>query len=85
VRAPLGSPDNGPHPTDRAKLSMKEHVLIDGRGVPVSVAVTEANCNDRGAVFKQTEAPVAGKLRRVALIENRKAHAVKAYQPVKSH
>lgn len=41
---------NGPHPTDRAKPGMKDHVLVDGRGVPVSVVVTAANINDHLAL-----------------------------------
>jgi putative transposase len=36
----------GPNPTDRAKPGMKDHVLSDGRGVPLSVVVTAANVND---------------------------------------
>lgn len=36
----------GPNPTDRAKAGLKDHVLSDGRGVPLSVVVTAANVND---------------------------------------
>lgn len=50
VRSPLGGPDNGPNPTDRAKPGMKDHVLVDQRGVPLSVVVTEANLNDHRAL-----------------------------------
>ena len=36
-----------------------------------------------GAVFKQTDEPVSGKARSVALVEDGEAHSVKAHQPVK--
>ena len=35
-----GGKDNGPNPTDRAKPGMKDHLLVDGRGVPLSILVT---------------------------------------------
>lgn len=41
-----GEKDNGPNPTDRAKPGLKDHVLVDGRGVPLSLVVTAANVND---------------------------------------
>ena len=50
VRSPLGGPDNGPNPTDRAKPGMKDHILCDGRGIPLAVAVTAANVNDHLAL-----------------------------------
>jgi putative transposase len=45
-----GGQDNGPNPTDRAKPGMKDHLLVDGRGVAVSVVVTAANVNDHIAL-----------------------------------
>src|SRR5262245_38576347 len=36
----------GPNPTDRGKPGYKAHLLVDGRGVPVSMVVTAANVND---------------------------------------
>lgn len=36
----------GPNPTDRAKPGYKDHLLVDGRGVPLSMVVTPANVND---------------------------------------
>jgi hypothetical protein len=45
-----GGKENGPNPTDRAKPEMKDHVLVDGRGVPLSVEVTAANINDHIAL-----------------------------------
>jgi putative transposase len=50
VRSPLGGKDNGPNPTDRAKPGMKDHILVDGRGVPLSAVVTAANVNDHIAL-----------------------------------
>ncbi len=46
ARSPLGVPDNGPNPTDRGKPGMKDQILTDGRGVPISVLTTKANRND---------------------------------------
>jgi putative transposase len=43
---PWGGKECGPNPTDRAKPGLKDHVLSDGRGVPLSVVVTAANVND---------------------------------------
>jgi hypothetical protein len=37
----------GPNPTDRGKLATKRHVLTDGHGVPIAVAVTGANVHDK--------------------------------------
>jgi transposase len=44
--APLGGTQTGPNPTDRGKSGTKRHLLIDGRGVPLSVHVTGANRHD---------------------------------------
>ena len=41
-----GEKECGPNPTDRAKAGVKDHLLSDGRGVPLSVVVTAANVND---------------------------------------
>jgi hypothetical protein len=43
---PRGEKEAGPNPTDRAKPGYKEHLLVDGRGVPLSVVSTAANVND---------------------------------------
>jgi transposase len=43
---PWGEKEAGPNPTDRAKPGYKEHLLVDGRGVPLSVVSTAANVND---------------------------------------
>lgn len=36
----------GPNPTDRRKLGTKRSILVDGRGVPLGIAVAGANTND---------------------------------------
>lgn len=46
VRAPGGGPKTGPSPVDRRKLGTQHHVLVDARGVPLSILVTQANRND---------------------------------------
>ena len=41
-----GGEEAGPHPTDRGKAGYKDHLLVDGQGVPLSVVTTAANVND---------------------------------------
>ncbi len=43
---PRGEKEAGPNPTDRAQPCDKDHWLIDGRGVPLSVVSTAANVNE---------------------------------------
>jgi putative transposase len=55
VKAPLASRADraagvGRNPTDRGKQGSKRHVLVDGRGVPLSSIVTAANVNDHLAL-----------------------------------
>jgi putative transposase len=45
--APLGGKDTGKNPTDRAKLGGKIHIMVDQRGIPLSICVTGANENDK--------------------------------------
>ena len=42
----------GKNPTDRAKLGVKRSTLIDGRGVPLAVAVAGANVSDQKLVIE---------------------------------
>lgn len=44
--APLGGQKTGPNPTDRGKLGTKRHLLVDGRGVALSVHITGAHRHD---------------------------------------
>src|SRR5215813_14835579 len=46
VRAPGGGEKTGPSPVDRRKLGSKVHVLVDGRGIPLAIRLTEANRHD---------------------------------------
>src|SRR6476469_6027365 len=42
----LGEKGTGPNPTDRAKSGTKRSILVDGKGVPLSVSVDAANRHD---------------------------------------
>lgn len=46
LKSPLGQDDVGPNPTDRGKKGSKRHLLVDERGVLLSIVVTAANVND---------------------------------------
>ena len=43
MKAPLAQQSVGPNPTDRGKNGSNRHLLVDGRGVPLSLIVTGAN------------------------------------------
>ena len=45
-KAPLAQAAVGRNPTDREKKGSKRHLLVDGRGVPLSLVVTGANAHD---------------------------------------
>ena len=45
--APLGGQKTGKNPTDRGKLGAKINLLVDGRGAPISIVLTEANRHDK--------------------------------------
>jgi hypothetical protein len=42
----LGEKGTGPNPVDRAKSGTKRSILVDGKGVPLSVTVDSANRHD---------------------------------------
>ena len=46
MKALLAQEQVGPNPTDRRKNGSKRHLLVDGRGVPLSLVVTGANRHD---------------------------------------
>jgi putative transposase len=48
--APLGGEATGKNPTDRAKKGTKLHLLVDGRGAPLSLGITAAKRGETGAV-----------------------------------
>ena len=44
TKAPLGGgKSTGPNPTDRSKSGTKRSILVDGKGVPLSLSVDGAN------------------------------------------
>jgi transposase len=49
-RAHAGGEHTGPNPTDRAKAGCKRHLVTDGYGIPLVVAVGPANQRDEKAV-----------------------------------
>jgi transposase len=63
IRAVGGGEDTGPNPTDRARPGTKHHVLVDGHGTPMAVAVTGANVPDVQQLLPLVVAvpPVRGK------------------------
>ncbi|WP_439004821.1 transposase [Ralstonia holmesii] len=44
--APGGGEQTGPNPTDRDKLGSKRHLVVDRRGVPLTLMVAGANRHD---------------------------------------
>jgi len=46
VKSPLGGEKTGKNPTDRGKLGTKRSILVDRRGVPLSLALGGANTHD---------------------------------------
>ena len=46
MKAPLAQSSVGPNPTDREKNGSKRHLLVDGRGVPLSLVLTGADRHD---------------------------------------
>jgi hypothetical protein len=45
-KAPLATECVGRNPTDRGKKGRKRSLLVDGRGIPLSIVVSGANVND---------------------------------------
>lgn len=52
-KAPMAQQAVGPNPTDRGKRGSKRHLLVDGRGVPLSIIVTAADVNDGKRISAQ--------------------------------
>jgi len=48
----------GPNPTDRAKAGTKRHILTDGGGVPIAIAITGANTPDMAGIAALLDARV---------------------------
>ena len=47
TKALLGGDGSGANPTDRGKKGTKKSILIDGKGMPLSVTVDGANRHDK--------------------------------------
>ena len=63
VRAGHGGEKTGKSPVDRAKLGSKHHLLVEGRGIPLSASLTGANRHDITQLLTLVEniPPVRGK------------------------
>jgi transposase len=46
VQARQTRPKSGPSPVDRARPGSRHHVLTEGARIPLSVSLTDGNCND---------------------------------------
>src|SRR5439155_14850441 len=46
TKAPHGGKGTGPNPTDRSKSGTKRSILVEGKGIPLAVAVAGANRHD---------------------------------------
>lgn len=64
MRALKGTPRPGPGPVDRARAGSKHHVVIDGRGIPLTVTLTGGNRNDITQLIPLLEAIPAVRGRR---------------------
>ncbi|GAA2692985.1 Transposase DDE domain-containing protein [Actinosynnema pretiosum] len=63
VRALKRGHFTGPSPVDRSKTGSKHHLVVDGAGHPLTVAVSAANTHDTGTLGEMVDAlpRVAGK------------------------
>lgn len=55
-QSPFGGEAVGKNPTDRAKCGTKRSLLVDGRGVPISLVVDGANRHDMKMLRQTLEA-----------------------------
>lgn len=69
-KAPLARETDGRDPTDRGKKGSKRHLLVDERGVPLSIVVTAANRHDVSQLKTVLESKVATKPDECAIVEN---------------
>jgi transposase len=83
VRAKRGGDDTGPNPVDRGKRGSKYHLVVDRRGIPLSVLITAANTADLTQLEPLVDAipPIVGPRGRPGRPRFRpaKLHADKAY------
>jgi putative transposase len=59
VKVPMALEAVGPNPTDRRKGGNKRHILVDGRGAPLSLVVTGANRHDVSLLKKVLDNRIA--------------------------
>jgi IS5 family transposase len=55
VRAGHAGEKTGKNPVDRAKPGSKHHLLVEGRGIPLSISLTGANRHDITELMKLVE------------------------------
>lgn len=56
VPAPAGGEATGKDPTNRGKLGMKRHLVVDRQGVPLAVTISGANVHDSMALEEAVDA-----------------------------
>ena len=80
-----GGPDSGPNPCDRGRPGSKHHLLTDGNGLPLVVALTAANVHDGQLLETMLDAvqPIASPRGRPRKRPD-KLHADKAYSSKKN-
>jgi len=69
-KAPLAREADGRNPTDREKKGSKRHLLVDERGVPLSIVVTGANRHDVSQLENVLKGKVARKSVDIEVVEN---------------
>lgn len=65
VAAPLGGEQTGKNPTDRGKLGSKRHILVDGRGAPLSIVVSGAQAHDKTCALEILDRVVVERPQRI--------------------
>ncbi|MCG7374111.1 IS5 family transposase [Pseudomonas luteola] len=80
VASPRGGSETGPNPTDRGKLGSKRHIVVDARGIPLSITVTGTNRHN-SFVFESTleAVPAVRGLKGQPRKRPQKLHADKGY------
>ncbi|MFT3790614.1 MAG: IS5 family transposase [Rudaea sp.] len=68
-KAPLAQECVGKNPTDRGKKGSKRHLLVGGRGVPLSIVVTGANVHD----VKEIDTVLAARMLKRTLPHHRRS------------
>lgn len=56
LKAPFGGVNTGKNPTDRGKLGVKRHVLVDRRGAPLAVELSGAERHDMKMALRTLDA-----------------------------